>query len=227
MNAKAAKSKTETNSHCLTLKIVNTHGKAVNDYTLDSFVFDGQVNQTLMHQAIVAYLANQRKGLANTKTRGEVSGGGVKPWRQKGTGRARVGSNRSPLWRHGGVTFGPKPHSFYKELPKKMRVLAFKSALNAKHKANQIIILDDLKLDSHKTKGFFKILQNLGIDNTKAHFILEGIDNNVKRASANIANVSLARAQDAHTVELLNCKQLVVTKTALRTMEERVKKCLQ
>jgi len=108
-----------------------------------------------------------------------------------------------------------------------MKALAFKSALNAKHKANEIVVLDDLKLDSHKTKAFFKILQNLGIDSTKVRFILEGIDNNLKYASANIANVSLARAHDAHTAEVLDCKQLVVTKAALHSMEERVKKCLQ
>jgi len=214
-------------SQPLAVKVLNASGKAVSDYRLDSFVFDGKVNQTLMHQAVTIYRANQRKGLAHTKTRGEVSGGGTKPWRQKGTGRARVGSIRSPIWRGGGITFGPRSHSFHKKLPKKMKALAFKSALNAKYRANQIVIIEDVKLDSHKTKSFFKILRNLGLDNAKAHFILEAIDTNIQYASRNIANVSLVRAQDVHTVDILDCKRLIVTKGALQILEERVKKCLQ
>ena len=121
MAKKEALKNKEKKSKKITLKVIDTSGKAVSDYILDPFVFDGVINRDLIHQAVVSYQANQRRGLANTKTRGEVRGGGKKPWRQKGTGRARVGSIRSPLWRGGGVTFGPRPRSYRKDLPKKMK----------------------------------------------------------------------------------------------------------
>ena len=138
----------------LSLPVLSTQGKKVEQIELEKRVFDGKISEALIHQAVVTYLANQRKGLASAKTRGEVRGGGIKPWRQKGTGRARVGSIRSPLWRGGGVTFGPKPHSYYKDLPQKMKAMALKSALNAKLRDKEILILSDLKVVSHKTKDF-------------------------------------------------------------------------
>jgi large subunit ribosomal protein L4 len=217
----------EKKSKKITLKVINTSGKSVSDYTLDPLVFDGLVNTDLIHQAVVSYQANQRKGLANTKTRGEVRGGGRKPWRQKGTGRARVGSIRSPLWKGGGVTFGPKPHSFRKDFPKKMKTLAFKSALNAKQIAEEIVILDSLNMTSHKTKEFAKILKNLKITKGRTRFVTESLDLNSRRSSSNIKDVSLARAVDVHTTDILNCKKLIITKGALEAIEGRVKKCLQ
>src|SRR5512135_3741492 len=129
-----------------TLPVYNIEGKEVETLNLDPAVFDGTVNSAAIYQAVNAYRAAKRSGLAATKTRGEVSGGGKKPWRQKGTGRARVGSTRSPLWRHGGVVFGPHPRSFAYSVPDKIKKLALKSVLNAKVKENNVIILDTLSL---------------------------------------------------------------------------------
>jgi large subunit ribosomal protein L4 len=219
--------KAAVKSKKMTLKVFDISGKAVSDYALDPLVFDGEVNDQLIHQAVVTYQANQRKGLACAKTRGEVRGGGRKPWRQKGTGRARVGSIRSPIWRGGGVTFGPRPHSYRKDFPKKMRMLAFKSALNAKCAADEIIVLESLSLSTHKTKDFFKILQSLKVTKGRTRFVIEALDDNSMRASNNIKNVALARALDVHTTDIINCAKLIITKDALATMEGRVKKCLQ
>ena len=141
---KKVSKKTTSMPKSLSLPVLSVQGKEVEQIELEKRVFDGKISQALIHQAVVTYLANQRKGLASTKTRGEVRGGGIKPWRQKGTGRARVGSIRSPLWRGGGVTFGPKPHSYHKDLPQKMRTMALKSALNAKLRDKEISILSDL-----------------------------------------------------------------------------------
>ena len=221
------KKKTTKKTAKAKLDVVNTSGKVVGEYAPDSFVFDGEVNEALIHQAVTTYLANQRKGLASTKTRGKVSGGGAKPWRQKGTGRARAGSNRSPIWRGGGTTFGPQPHSYRKELPKKMKALAFKSALNAKHNDHQIVVLDEMKLTSHKTKDFIKILQGLKVENKKVRFVVEAMDVKVKRASGNIAKVSLAKAANLHATEVIDCKNLILTQEALRNIEARIKGCLQ
>ena len=210
----------------LNLSIVNTQGKKVDDLSVDPEVFDGTINMSLMHQAVVSYLANQRKGLACAKTRGEVRGGGAKPWRQKGTGRARFGSSRNPVWKGGGVAFGPKPRSYYKNLPKKMKALAFKSALNAKLRDQQLIVLDKLEPDSHKAKKFTVIVNKLKLDKEKIHFVVENLANNLKLATRNIAKVEVAKAASLHTIEILDCSKLVLTKGALRLIEERVKKCL-
>ena len=226
MSAKKTKKSTKKEVLNLELSVLDSKGKEVEKLELDKAVFDGKVSPALVHQAVVAYLANQRKGLAAAKTRGQVRGGGAKPWRQKGTGRARVGSSRSPLWEGGGVTFGPKPHSYYKELPKKMKALALKSALNSKLKDNQILILEELKTDSPKTKDFSKIMSNLKLNGEKIRLVVEALDNNLKLASRNINKVLLAKASDVHTTEVIDCKRLVLTKKALRQVEERVKKCL-
>lgn len=224
MSAKAEKKTKETKSG--TLVVVSMQGKPAGEFSLDPFVFDGKINKTLMSQAIVTYLANQRMGLANTKTRGEVSGGGKKPWRQKGTGRARVGSSRSPLWRKGGVTFGPKPHSFAKDFPKRMKAVALKSALNAKLKENEIILVDQLTVSTNKTKDFVKILKNIKLNSSKIRMIVNAMDKNLFLAARNLANVELMDAKALSTYTALNCRQLVFTTAALKEVEERVKKCL-
>ncbi len=207
--------------------VFNTTGKEVEKIDLDAAVFDGKVNNELMHQAVTTYLANQRMGLASTKTRGEVSGAGKKPWRQKGTGRARVGSIRSPLWRGGGITFGPKPRSYRKDFPKKMKVMALKSALNAKLKDDQIVVLDKIDLKSNKTKDFFGILQKLKVDNQKVRVVVKKMEANLKLSSRNITNAFLDSSKDLSTYQALNCKKLVITKEALKEVEARVKKWLQ
>ncbi|MDD5194749.1 MAG: 50S ribosomal protein L4 [Candidatus Omnitrophica bacterium] len=210
----------------LRVNVMNAKGKEVEKISLDARVFDGQINDALMRQAVVAYLANQRKGLASTKTRGEVRGGGRKPWRQKGTGNARVGSIRSPLWRKGGITFGPKPHSFHKELPKRMKVFALKSALNAKLRDSQIIVLDELAMKSPKTKDFFALVKNLKLENSTSCFVIAKVEDNVKLASRNIEKVSCEKASDLTAYTALDCKALVFTKDSLKEVEARVTKWL-
>ncbi len=224
--AKTAKKKSDKQSLNLNLAVLNTQGKKVGDLDVDAKVFDGRVNMSLMHQAVVIYLANQRKGLAKAKTRGEVSGSGAKPWRQKGTGRARFGSIRNPVWRGGGVSFGPKNRCYYKNLPKQMKALAVKSALNTKLKDDQLLLLDSLKLSSHKTKKFSEIVAKLKLNNQKARFVVEELEDNLKLATGNIAKVEIAKASNLHVAEILDCNKLVLTKNALRIVEERVKKCL-
>ena len=134
------------------IQIYDINKKEIDKLKVDNKIFDKKVNETVIQQAVSMYLANRRKGSANTKTRAEVRGGGAKPWRQKGTGRARAGSNSSPLWRKGGVVFGPKPRSFHYSIPKKVKKLAFKSAANLKYKNNEIMLLDNLTIKSGKTK---------------------------------------------------------------------------
>lgn len=209
------------------INVLDIQGKEKEKFELDAFVFDGKVNDDLMHQAVVAYLSNQRKGLACTKTRGEVRGGGKKPWRQKGTGRARAGSIRSPLWRKGGVVFGPKPHSFYKDLPKRMKTSALKSALNSKLRDSELVVLDNLKIDSHKTREFYKVIKNLKLDKEKIRLVADNIDKNMQLGLRNIKNVNLQNSKDINTYEALDCKKLIFVKGALKDVEERIKKGLK
>jgi len=211
----------------MNISVLNTQGKEVAKLELDSVVFDGKVRNALMHQAVVTHLANQRMGLANTKTRGEVSGGGRKPWRQKGTGRARVGSTRSPLWRKGGITFGPKPHSFRKDLPSRMKILALKSALNSKLNDKEMIVLDDLKMNSPKTKDFFEIVKKLKINGSRTRFVVGDLDKNLKLSCRNLPLVNVDTAASLNTYYALDCKKLVFTKSALEIVEARVKKWLK
>lgn len=225
MPGKINKKPTVSSAHQVSL--VDMHGRELGAAMLDPVVFDGKINNALMHQAVVAYLSNQRQGLAATKTRADVSGGGRKPWRQKGTGRARVGSNRSPLWRKGGTMFGPQPHSFYKDLPKRMKALALKSALNSKAKDSEMLVLDMLAVNSHKTKEVFSIMKNLKLEAAKVKFVVDIIDDKLKLSCRNIAKVTLETAKNLTTYEALDCKKLVFTKSALKEVEERVKKWLK
>jgi large subunit ribosomal protein L4 len=211
----------------LTVKVFDSAGKTVEQIQLNPKVFDGRISPALMHQATTAYLANQRQGTASAKTRGQVRGGGTKPWRQKGTGRARVGSIRSPLWRGGGATFGPKPRSYYKNLPKKMKILALKSALNAKLKDSEIMVLKDLAVNSPKTKTIAAIIVALDLESISARFVVETLSQNLKLAIRNISQAGISQAADICATEIINCKKLVLTKQALRRIEERVEKWLQ
>jgi len=211
----------------ITLPVYNTEGKEIDSIKLDAKVFDGVINAAAIYQAVNAYRANQRKGLASTKTRGEVSGGGRKPWRQKGTGRARVGSIRSPLWRHGGVIFGPHPRDFSYRLPKKIRILALRSSLNAKVKENNLIILDHMKLDHPKTKEALKIFANLKIKffrhkNLALLLLLDKIDPVSKLAMRNINSLNVGLAVDTHAYEILRHKKVVITKPAFRNLMDRI-----
>ena len=209
------------------LAVVDLSGKEVSTLELDKAIFDGVINDLLINQAEVMYLANQRKGLSCAKNRAEVKGSGKKPWRQKGTGRARIGSIRSPIWRSGGVTFAPKPRSYRKDMPKKMRALALKSALNLKLQENGLMVLDSMAVKEPKTKEFFTILKKLKLDSKRVRLVVEKIDENLKRSSRNIALAEIARADNLSTYEAKNCKQLVFTKGAIAQIQKRIKKCLQ
>ncbi|MDO8662801.1 MAG: 50S ribosomal protein L4 [Candidatus Omnitrophota bacterium] len=214
----------------ITLPIYNTAGKEVDKVKLNASVFDGIINSEAIYQAITAYRANQRKGLAATKTRGEVSGGGKKPWKQKGTGRARVGSTRSPLWRHGGVIFGPHPRDFSYTLPDKIKAVALKSSLNAKVKENNFIILDELKLDTTKTKEALKLFTNLKVSAAKNKkgssvlLLLNEAGANAKLALRNIDFLRFNLASDTNVYEVLAHKKLIITKDGLTKLTKRLAK---
>lgn len=200
--------------------LYNQQGEQVGDIELADSVFAVQVNEAVMHQAVVAYLANQRTATAKTKTRGEVRGGGRKPWRQKGTGRARHGSIRSPIWRGGGTVFGPDGRENYKQtLPKKMKRLAIKSALTAKLNAGSLIVLDALRIDAPKTKEMVKILENLKTGR-KVLLVLEGIQENVIKSARNIPGVKTTHAGQLNVYDILNTDNLVITRDAVAQVEE-------
>ncbi|OQX88386.1 MAG: 50S ribosomal protein L4 [Candidatus Omnitrophica bacterium 4484_70.2] len=209
------------------LKVWNQEGKIVGEIELDEKIFDGDINYSLIHQAVVTYLANQRRGLASTKTRGEVRGSGRKPWRQKGTGRARVGSIRSPLWRGGGVVFGPKVRDYSKKFPQRMRNIALKSALNAKLKDNQIMIIQDINIDEPRTKKAVEILKNLKLNGERIRIVKEKIDKNLKLALRNLERVELEKADSLTTYTALDCKKLIITEESLRKIEERLRKWIK
>lgn len=213
----------------ITLPIFNTEGKEVDSLKLDPGIFDGRINSAAIYQVVNSYRANQRKGLASTKDMGEVTGGGRKPWRQKGTGRARAGSIRSPLWRHGGVTFGPHPRDYSYQVPEKIRKLALKSSLNAKVKENNFFVIENLSLESPKTKNILKILSNLKIDiekktSKKVLVLLEKVDRNLKLAIRNIDFASFNLAKDTNTYEVLSSRRIVATKQAYNDLIKRLKK---
>ncbi|MCS7232304.1 MAG: 50S ribosomal protein L4 [Elusimicrobiota bacterium] len=168
----------------------------------------------VLHEYVVAYLANQRQGTHSTKTRAEVRGGGRKPWVQKHTGRARQGSIRSPLWRKGGVVFGPKPRDYYIKLPKKKKRLAKYLALAEKIKSDNLIVVEDFKLDTYKTKVVKNILNNLGLDSKKILIIDKELDNNLKLATRNLENVETFRINDINGYVLLNNEKIIITKEA-------------
>jgi large subunit ribosomal protein L4 len=213
----------------ITLPIYNTEGKEVDKIELNSAVFDGAINSEAMYQVVNCFRANQRKGLAATKTRGEVSGGGKKPWKQKGTGRARVGSIRSPLWRHGGVVFGPHPRNFYMTVPQKLKNVALRSSLNAKVKDNNLVVIEDMRIGSKKTKEAATIFKNLKLNQqkTKTHpsvlLLLSKFDDNLKLALRNIAFLDVDIAKNAHVYEIMSNKKVLITKDALLELTKRLK----
>jgi large subunit ribosomal protein L4 len=183
-------------------------------------VEDGKGTQAV-HDAVVAYQAAQRMGTASTKTMGEVNGSGKKPWRQKGTGRARAGSFASPLWRGGGVVFGPKPRDFAKKVSRKTRQLALRKALSERLKAGDVVVLDDLKLSSPKTKDFLKLLGALELSGT-ALIVAQGVDKNLSLATRNVAHVSVATSESLNTYDVLRPDKLVFTRGAFEQVEARL-----
>jgi len=199
--------------------LYNVKGEKIGDIELKDDVFGVEINETAMHDVVVMQLANRRMGTADTKTRAEVSGGGKKPWRQKGTGRARAGSTRSPIWRTGGIVFGPHPRSYKYTMPKKIRRIAMKSALSSKVQNGNIIVLDELSLQQPKTKDIAAILSNLNIDK-KALVVTAGVDTNVVKSARNIPGVTPAFASGLNVYDILNHDKLVITKDAVSKVEE-------
>ena len=202
----------------LKVDVLDMNGKKVKDIELNENVFGVDVNDIVVHTALVNYLANQRQGTQSTKTRAEVSGGGRKPWRQKGTGRARQGSIRAPQWMKGGITLGPKPRSYKYAIPKKMRQLAIKSVLTSKVEEKELIVVDKLELKEIKTKEMVKVLENL--KTKKALIVLSEKNLNVQASARNIENVKTALVNTINVYDLLKYDNLVVTEDAIKKLEE-------
>ena len=197
----------------------NMAGTQVGEIELNDAVFGIEVNEAVMHQAVVRQLSNERLGTHATKTRAMVRGGGRKPWRQKGTGRARVGSTRSPLWIGGGVTFGPQPRSYYKAMPRKARRLAVRSALSGKVAEGALYVVEELTLAQPKTKDVLALLNNFNVGDAKALFITDG-DVNVERSARNIQGVKAIPYENINIFDLLHYDKLFIAKGAIAEIEE-------
>ena len=200
------------------VSVFNMEGKEVGTLELNDAVFGVEVNEHLVHLAVVAQLANKRQGTQKAKTRSEVSGGGRKPWRQKGTGHARQGSTRAPQWTGGGVVFAPTPRDYTIRLNKKEKRLALKSALTSRVQEKKLIVVDELKFDEIKTKNFKNVLDNL--KTTKALVVLNDNDKNVVMSARNIPDVKTALTNTINVFDILKYNTLIVTKDAVATIEE-------
>ncbi len=198
--------------------VFNMEGKQVGDVELNDAIFGVEVNQDLMHKVVLSQLANARQGTVATKTRGLVRGGGRKPWRQKGTGRARQGSTRSPQWVGGGVVFGPTPRDFSYRLPKKARRAALKSALSAKVAAGNIVILDQLQVDEPKTKVMASMLKALDVQ--KPLLVTAEWDTNVELSARNIPGAVVAKSIGLNVYDILNSQKVIMTRDAVNKLEE-------
>ncbi len=202
-----------------TISVYDMTGKQTGTMELNADIFGIEPNVAVMHSAVINYLANQRQGTQSTKTRSEVSGGGRKPWRQKGTGHARQGSTRSPQWTHGGIALGPKPRSYRFALPKKVRRLALKSAFSSKVMADEMLVLESLSLDEIKTKSIVNMLNALGADR-KVLLVLPEKDEKVILSARNIPGVKTALVNTLNVYDILNCDKFIVVKDAVAQLEE-------
>ncbi len=202
------------------VKLYDQHGKAHGD--MDLKIQSSGASTQLIQDAVVTYRANQRQGNASTKTRGEVAGSGKKPWRQKGTGRARAGSIRSPLWRHGGVVHGPKPRDYSKSMPKQMKRSAFQNALVQRAEAGDMIVLRGLKLSSPKTREFAAIVDKLPLDGCRALFVYADPDKNLLLAGRNLPRVDIVSAESLNLYQLLMYGKLIFTEDALEKVRARL-----
>ena len=200
------------------VSVYNMEGKEVGKLDLNDAVFGVEVNEHLVHMAVVQHLANMRQGTQKAKTRSEVSGGGRKPWRQKGTGHARQGSTRSPQWTHGGVVFAPTPRDYSFKLNKKEKKIALKSALTSKVADGKLVVLDELKLDEIKTKKFAEVLTNLKA--TKAYVVINENDKNVVLSARNIPDAKTAVCTNINVYDIMNANTVVLTKDAVSKIEE-------
>jgi large subunit ribosomal protein L4 len=203
-------------------KVFDSAGSAAGEIELHSNLFAHEPSKYQVHQYVKVYLANQRQGTHSTKTRAEVSGGGIKPWRQKGTGRARVGSNRSPIWEGGGITFGPKPRSYRGDIPKKVRRNALLSMLSAKAQEEKIIVVDLPKFQAPSTKTVAQLLGAMQLDGKKVLFIDEFEDgkSHLPLSCRNMPKVDYKRARLVNAYDLINAEYVLVTRDGMRSMEE-------
>lgn len=201
-----------------TVAVYNIEGKEVDKLELNDNVFGVEINEHLVHLAVVSQLANSRQGTQSAKTRSEVSGGGRKPWRQKGTGHARQGSTRAPQWTGGGVVFAPTPRDYSFKLNKKEKRAALKSALSSRVAENKFVVVDELKFDAIKTKDFAKVMSNLGVE--KALVVINDNDTNVVMSAKNIPTVKTASISTINVYDILKYNTVVVTKDAVNTMQE-------
>ncbi|WP_392486030.1 50S ribosomal protein L4 [Haloimpatiens sp. FM7315] len=201
-----------------TVGLFNREGQKVSDIQLSDNVFGIEINKEVMHQVVVAQLANKRQGTQSAKTRAEVSGGGIKPWRQKGTGRARQGSIRAPQWIHGGVVFAPKPRDYSKVITKKVKRLALKSALSSKVADQDMMVMEDLHFEAPKTKEFAKVLKALDVK--KALIVVSDKDENAYKSARNIEGVAVIPVNNLNVYDLLKYNKFIVTKEAVAKIEE-------
>jgi large subunit ribosomal protein L4 len=201
------------------VKVLNMAGKEVGEIALSDAIFGAEVNGTVLHTAVKAYLANQRQGTQSTLTRTEVSGGGKKPWRQKGTGRARQGSTRSPQWTHGGIALGPKPRTYTMTLNKKVKRIALQSALSSKVAAGELVVIDSIKTAEYKTKTMVAMLNAVGADR-KALVVLPENDQFVIKSCANIPGCKTSQWNTINVYDILNSGKLVIDQAAVAKIEE-------
>ena len=201
------------------ISVFDMSGASVGEMELSDAVFGIEPNVSVMHACVVNYLANQRQGTQSTLTRTEVSGGGRKPWRQKGTGHARQGSTRAPQWTHGGVALGPKPRDYRYSLNRKVKRLAVRSALSSKVSANEMVVLSALTVEDYKTKTIVNMLSALGADK-KVLIVTDGVDQKVVKSAANIPGVKTAIVGSLNVYDMLNCDKIVIVKSAGEKLQE-------
>ena len=201
------------------LSVLDMTGKKVSDIELNDSIFAIEPNMSAMHLVVVSYLANQRQGTQSTRTRSEVSGGGKKPWRQKGTGRARQGSTRAPQWYHGGIALGPKPRTYGIDVNKKVRRLAMKSALSSKVAADEMVVLDSVKLDAIKTKEIAKMFEAIKAQK-KVLVVLPENNEVIYKSTRNIEGAKVSTVNTLNVYDILNCDTIVVLKDAVTKIEE-------
>lgn len=201
------------------VQVYNQEGRKTSKLELADAVFGIEPNANAMHLAVVSYLANQRQGTQSTLTRSEVSGGGAKPWRQKGTGRARQGSTRSPQWTHGGIALGPKPRKYKVNLNKKVKRLAMKSALSSKVAAEEMMVVNKIELEEIKTKAMAAVLTNLKVAK-KTLIVTENVDEKIYKSARNIEGVKVVTVSTLCVYDILNCDSFVVLKDAAKKIEE-------
>ena len=201
------------------IKVVNMTGVQVGEMALSDMIFGADVNEAVLHAAVRAYLLNQRQGTQSTLTRSEVSGGGRKPWRQKGTGRARQGSTRSPQWTHGGIALGPKPRSYATKMNKKVKQIALFSALSSKVANNEMIVVDSIAATEFKTKTMVAMLSAIGAGK-KSLVVLDAPNAMVVKSLSNIAGVKVAYTNTINTYDILNCNTIVFAQAAVEKLQE-------